>query len=95
MSTRLNTVSCVTLLRAVYALPPTHCGVWRQIRVGWEKNSSSHRGTLQNKTKRKGKKKCSKTHSWNIINTVLNVWKENWKQLTLTAIIKRLGNNSR
>lgn len=63
MSTRLNTVSCVTLLRAVYTLPPTHCGVWRQIRVGWEKNSSSHRGMLQNKTKRKGKKSVAKhTH---------------------------------
>lgn len=57
-----------TLVKAVHAFPPTHGGVWRQVRVGWEKNSSSHRGMLQNKTKQnKEKQKYRKMHSWNII----------------------------
>lgn len=53
MTTRLS--NTVTLVRAVHAFPPTHCGVWRQVRVGWEKNSSSHRGMLQNKTNKQKK----------------------------------------
>ena len=86
MTTRLS--NTVTLVRAVHAFPPTHCGVWRQVRVGWEKNSSSHRGMLKNK-KNKQKKSIEKcTHE---ILFILNVWKENWKKLTLTAINKASG----